>query len=89
MIDFTNLPVRNKTYAGANDSKISVMYNNELYMLKFPAVPAINKEIRYANGCVSEYLGCHVFESVIIPVQKRPKHKAFKQSYPQELLHRM
>ena len=70
MIDFTNLPVRNKTYAGANGSKISVLYNNELYMLKFPAVPAINKEMSYANGCISEYLGCHIFESIGIPVQK-------------------
>ena len=70
MIDFTNLPVRNKTYAGANGSKISVIYNDELYMLKFPAVPAINKEMSYANGCISEYIGCHVFESVGIPVQK-------------------
>ena len=70
MIDFTNLPVRNKIYAGANGSKISVLYNNELYMLKFPAVPAINKEMSYANGCISEYLGCHIFESVGIPVQK-------------------
>lgn len=70
MIDFTNLPVRNKTYAGANGSKISVLYNNELYMLKFPAIPAINKDMSYANGCVSEYLGCHIFESINIPVQK-------------------
>lgn len=70
MIDFTNLPVRNKTYAGANGSKISVIYNNELYMLKFPAVPAINKEMSYANWCISEYLGCHIFESIGIPVQK-------------------
>lgn len=70
MIDFTNLPVRNKTYAGANGSKISVLYNNELYMLKFPAVPGINKNMSYANGCVSEYLGCHIFESIGIPVQK-------------------
>lgn len=70
MIDFTNLPVRNKTYGGANGSKISVVYNDELYMLKFPGVPAINKQISYANGCISEYLGCHVFESVGIPVQK-------------------
>lgn len=70
MIDFTNLPVRNKTYAGANGSKISVLYNGELYMLKFPAVPAINKNMSYANGCVSEYLGCHIFESVGITVQK-------------------
>lgn len=68
MIDFTNLPVRNKTYAGANGSKISVLYNDELYMLKFPAVPAINKQMSYANGCVSEYLGCHIFESIGIPV---------------------
>ena len=70
MIDFTNLPVRNKTYAGANGSKISVVYDGELYMLKFPAVPIINKEMSYANGCISEYLGCQIFESIGIPVQK-------------------
>lgn len=70
MIDFTNLPVRNKTYAGANGSKISVVYDGELYMLKFPAVPIINKEMSYANGCISEYLGCQIFESIRIPVQK-------------------
>lgn len=70
MIDFTALPIRNKTYAGANGSKISILYNNELYMLKFPSVPAINKQMNYANGCISEYLGCHIFESVGIPVQK-------------------
>lgn len=70
MIDFTNLPVRNKTYAGANGSKISILYQNELYMLKFPATASINKQMSYANGCVSEYLGCHIFESIGIPVQK-------------------
>ena len=70
MIDFSDYPVRNKTYAGANGSKISILYNDELYMLKFPAVPTINKEISYANGCISEYLGCHIFESIGIPVQK-------------------
>lgn len=70
MIDFTGLPVRNKTYAGANGSKISVIYNGEQYMLKFPAVPSKNKEISYTNGCVSEYIGCHIFESIGIPVQK-------------------
>ena len=70
MIDFTNLPVRNKTYAGANGSKISIVYNDELYMLKFPSVPNINKNMSYANGCISEYLGCHIFESIRIPVQQ-------------------
>ena len=43
MIDFTNMPHRNKTYSGANGSKISVVYNNELYMLKFPA-PTTRKQ---------------------------------------------
>jgi hypothetical protein len=39
-------------------------------MLKFPAVPGINKNMSYANGCISEYLGCHIFEIVGIPVQE-------------------
>jgi len=70
MIDFTNLPTRNKTYTGANGSKICVVYEGETYMLKFPATPSRNKRISYANGCVSEYIGCHIFESIGIPVQK-------------------
>lgn len=70
MIDFTNYPTRNKTYAGANGSKISVLYNNDIYMLKFPGIPGVNKNLSYANGCISEYIGCHIFESIGIPVQK-------------------
>lgn len=70
MIDFTNLPTRKKAYGGANGSKISVLYNDEQYMLKFPVAPRINKEMSYANGCISEYIGCHIFNSVGIPAQK-------------------
>lgn len=70
MIDFTNLPTKKKTYAGANGSKISVIYDDEQYMLKFPAGAPKNKELSYANGCVSEYIGCHIFESIGINVQK-------------------
>ena len=70
MIDFTNLPKKHKTYAGANGSKICVIYNGESYMLKFPAPPSRNKQMSYTNGCASEYIGCHIFESVGIPVQK-------------------
>lgn len=69
-MDFTNLPRKNKTYAGANGSKISVDIDGELYMLKFPALPSRNKEMSYTNGCISEYLGSHIFEIVGIPVQK-------------------
>lgn len=70
MVDFTDLPVRNKTYSGANGSKISIVYNNEMYMLKFPGIPSKNNNISYANGCISEYLGCHIFGIVGIPVQE-------------------
>ena len=70
MIDFTNLQKKNKAYAGANGNKIAVVYQNETYMLKFPPHPTKNKEMSYTNSCVSEYIGCHIFESVGIPVQK-------------------
>lgn len=70
MIDFTNLPTKNKAYAGANGSKIAVLYQGEQYMLKFPPVAKRNRDLSYANSCISEYIGCHVFESVGIPVQE-------------------
>ena len=70
MIDFTNAVQKNKTYDGANGGKISVLYNGEQYMLKFPPFPTINKEMSYTNSCISEYIGCKVFESVGIPVQE-------------------
>ena len=69
MIDFTGLPRRNKTYAGANGNKIAIVYEGAQYMLKFPAPPTRNKDISYANGCVSEYLGSHIFQMAGIPAQ--------------------
>lgn len=36
LIDFTLCDVTKKTFGGANGSKISVIYKNERYMLKFP-----------------------------------------------------
>ncbi len=70
MIDFTNARVTNKAYAGANGSKISILYNNEIYMLKFPQHPKLNDNISYTNGCISEYMGCRIFDSVGIPAQE-------------------
>lgn len=60
MIDFTNSIKKNKAYAGANGSKIAVVYNGEQYMLKFPPFPTINKGISYTNSCISEYIGCKI-----------------------------
>lgn len=57
-------------YAGANGNKISVLYNNEQYMLKFPSFAKQNKKISYSNSCFSEYLGCKIYEILEIPVQK-------------------
>ena len=70
MIDFTDLPRRKKTYAGANGSKIAVIYNDALYMLKFPGAARLNQELSYANGCISEYLGSRIFALAGIPAQE-------------------
>lgn len=69
-MDFTHLPQRKKAYAGANGSKISVIYEGEQYMLKFPPTPTKNKDMSYSNSCFSEYLGCQIYEIIGIPVQK-------------------
>ena len=70
MTDFTSCLKKNKAYAGANGSKICIMYHDEQYMLKFPPVPTKNKELSYSNSCISEYISCHIFDSVGIPVQE-------------------
>lgn len=70
MIDFTELPKRNKSYAGANGSKISIVYNGEQYMLKFPPHPVKNQDMSYSNICISEYLGCKIFEKAGVSVQE-------------------
>ena len=69
-MDFTNFPRKNKTYAGANGSKISVLLDGEQYMLKFPAAASRNREMSYANGCISEYLGSQIFNITDISAQQ-------------------
>lgn len=39
-------------------------------MLKFPAQAPKNKDLSYANSCITEYIGCHIFNSVGINVQE-------------------
>ena len=71
-MDFTNCQkVIGKAYNGANGKKIAVSYNGETYMLKFPPVPNQTKsELSYTNSCLSEYLCCHIFDMLGIPVQQ-------------------
>ena len=70
LINFSDLPKRNKAYAGANGNKISILYQDEQYMLKFPSHARNNSDMSYSNSCFSEYLGCKIYESLGIPVQK-------------------
>ena len=63
MIDFTNCPVnRFRAYGGANGNKINITYQGHSYMLKFPPKPSRNRDMSYSNGCISEYIACHIFE---------------------------
>lgn len=70
MIDFTNLPVRKKGYGGSNGSKLSIVYNDNVYMLKLPMHALKNPNLSYTNSCLSEYLGCHIFNMLGIDAQE-------------------
>ena len=70
MIDFTNLPTKKKAYGGANGSKLSVIYNDDLYMLKLPIHALKNLNLSYTNSCTSEYLGCHIFNMLGVKAQE-------------------
>lgn len=62
IIDFTNSEIiPTYLYRGANGKKIGIIYNNEIYMLKFPSI-AKNNEISYSNSTISEYISCKIFE---------------------------
>ncbi len=70
MIDFTACEVNKfKAYGGANGNKIHIKYQEKGYMLKFPPIPGRNKNMSYSNGCISEYLACHIYGLLGIKVQ--------------------
>lgn len=69
MIDFTKTERKKKGYGGANGNKISVVYDDKLYMLKFPARPSRRKDLNYTNSVFSEHIGSQIFKSIGIPTQ--------------------
>jgi len=70
-IDFTNAPVnRLRMYGGGNGNKISIIYEGENYMLKFPPKPTRNPDTSYTNSCISEYVACRIFETLGMKTQK-------------------
>lgn len=71
MIDFTACTVNKfRAYGGANGNKINIQYKDISYMLKFPPVPGRSKIMSYTNSCISEYIACHIVESLGISVQE-------------------
>lgn len=71
MIDFTNCPVnRFRAYGGANGNKINIRYDGHSYMLKFPPHPNRNHNMSYTNGCISEYVACHIFSMLGFKTQE-------------------
>ena len=50
-------------------TKKGIIYNNEVYMLKFPPVAKGSSELSYSNGVFSEYISCKIFKSIGFDVQ--------------------
>lgn len=70
MIDFTNCSINKfKAYGGGNGAKINITYENKSYMLKFAPRPKQANEISYTNSCFSEYIACHIYQSLDIKTQ--------------------
>lgn len=70
-MDFTDAPKRFSTYSGANGMKVAIWLDGEPWFLKLPPQSTKrNAPLSYRNSCVTEYLGCHMFELAGIPVQQ-------------------
>lgn len=70
MLDFTNCKINNyKFYGGKNGGKICIIYNDEDYMLKFPAINEGIEEYGYSNSCISEYIACNIIKTLGLNVQ--------------------
>ncbi len=68
-VDFTQCKQVINKYGGA-DTKKTIIYNDKYYLLKFPNnSPKQNKKASYSNNVFSEYLGCHVFNTIGIKAQ--------------------
>lgn len=70
MEDFNRYQELPNKYLGS-DRKKTLLIDGEKYLLKFPD-PVRNKKhvLSYINNAVSEYLGCHIYESIGISVQE-------------------
>ena len=69
-VDFTAFPKELKFYGGANGKKLAIRTPSGVYMLKLPGEARHNKELSYANGCISEHIGSSIFNMLGIKAQE-------------------
>lgn len=70
VISFEHAQEEWNTYTGSERKK-RFLIDGEYFMVKFPdPVRERRKQLSYMNNQFSEYVGCHIYESVGIPVQK-------------------
>ena len=71
LIDFSDCERNDyRAYGGANGNKISIFYEGHGYMLKFPPKPGKIADLSYVNSHITEYLACHVFQSMGMDAQE-------------------
>ncbi len=57
-------------YDGADNKKTIIDEDGYLYLLKLPSVAKYNSEAAYSNNIFSEYICCHIFETIGIEAQQ-------------------
>lgn len=71
-IDFTDcFCFKTNDYKG-QDHKEKILFNNEFYMLKFQNHTKSKSPLvsEYSNNIFSEYISCHIIETIGLPVQE-------------------
>jgi len=74
LIDFTPCKIDKAANYGGSDKKRGIIYNGQRYMLKLsdkiPNEKRLDINSSYSNSSYSEYIGCHILESMDFDVQE-------------------
>ena len=70
MLDLTHVKWLPNRFGGS-ESKWTMLYDDKLYMVKFPDPNRAPKQtsLPYINNHFSEYVGCHIFQMLGISAQ--------------------
>lgn len=70
-MDYTNCKTALRFYSGSERKK-SLFIDNEVFMIKFPkkAQEREKLDVSYTNNIYSEYIGCHILETMGFETQK-------------------